>query len=269
MHTRESLISQLRKIGLNSGDLIMLHASMRAIGHVIGGPDQVHQAIMETISNNGTLMMYIACEKEYEAIGRGKLSSEEENFLLEHCPPFDPNTARARRDHGILAEFFRSWPGVKCSNHVGARVATLGKKCDFINANHPLNFGYGPGSPFEKIYQHNGKILLLGPDLDAITILHYAEHISPIENKRIEQYKVPLLKNGIRVWIDIKEYDTSEGICLWPDRFFEKILQRYFNEHSTQPKKIGNADSYLIDAKSLVDFSIPIMVEEANRISRT
>lgn len=183
MNTKDSLIIELNKLGLKAGDLVMLHASMRAIGKTLGGPDQVHQAIIETISPNGTLMMYVSCEPEYEVVGRGKFSQEEEKLLLEKCPAFDANTARARRDYGILAEFFRSWPGVKCSNNPGARIAAYGKQSHYIVSKHPLNYGYGPGSPLEKLYKNQGKVLLLGSDLDQITLLHYAEQITPIQDK--------------------------------------------------------------------------------------
>lgn len=261
MYSRNSIALQLIDLGLKPNDLVMFHSSMRAIGSVIGGPDQVHLAIMDVITHNGTLFAYIACEREYEAVGRGNLSAEEEAFILKNCPPFDPLTARARRDHGILAEFFRSWPGVQVSHNPGARIAALGAHANDILQNHPLNYGYGPGTPLQKIYQ-TCKILFLGSDLDSATILHYAEHISPIKDKRIQRYKVPLLQNGERVWVDVEEYDTSEGICPWPERFFEKIIKKYFEATSIQPKKVGNADSYLVDAKSLVDFAIPILVEE-------
>lgn len=241
-------LSQTRKLKIDKKFQpfsLMLHASMRAIGKTLGGPDQVHQAILETISPDGTLVLYIGCEPEFEAVGRGKLSQEEEKQILEKCPAFDPTISRARRDYGILAEFFRSWPGVKCSNNPGARIAAFGKQANYIVSNHPLNYGYGSGSPLAKLYENGGKILLLGSDLDQITLLHYAEHLAPIQNKRIKKFKVPLLRNNERVWIDIEEYDTSVGICEWPNRFFEKIMRSYLQKNDIHSSRIGNAESYL------------------------
>lgn len=262
MNTKESLIAKLKNLGLKPGDLVMLHASMRAIGKTLGGPDQVHQAIIETIAPDGTLMMYVGCEPEYESVGRGKLSQAEEKQILEKCPAFDPNTARARRDYGVMAEFFRSWSGVKCSSNPGARIAAYGKNADFIVSNHPLDYGYGPESPLEKLYENGGQILLLGSDLDQITLLHYAEHIAPIKNKRIVKFKVPLLKNNERIWTDIEEYDTSIGICEWPDRFFETIVKKYIEQNNILSVNVGSAPSYLIDSKHLVEFAINCFLEE-------
>ena len=263
MNTKDNLIRDLKNLGLKAGDLVMLHASMHTIGKTLGGPDQVHQAIMEIITSDGTLMMYVGCEPEYEAVGRGKLSQEEEKLILEKCPAFNSNTARARRDYGIMAEFFRSWSGVRCSENPGARIAALGKRTDYLVSNHPVNYGYGPGSPLAKLYENEGKILLLGSDLDQITLFHYAEHVAPLKDKSIKKFKVPLLKNNERVWVDIEEYDTSIGIRKWPDRFFEKIMKNYFQQNNIHPKLVGNAESYLIDARSVVDFAVKVMVQES------
>lgn len=244
----------------------MLHASMRAIGKLPGGPDQVHQAILSLIQPKGSLMMYVGCEPEYEALGRNKLSAEEEQNLLLHCPAFDPQTARARRDYGILAEFFRSWPGAICSANPGARIAAAGAQAAWLTADHPLNYGYGPGSPLAKLYENHGKLLLLGSDLDQITLLHYAEHLAPIDAKRIKRFKVPLLEKGQRSWREIEEYDTSIGIKPWPARFFAGIVEQFLKEKGLQPKKVGGADSYLLEAKALVDFALPLLVSAASQL---
>ncbi|WP_035914890.1 aminoglycoside 3-N-acetyltransferase [Legionella lansingensis] len=267
MISTNTLISQLKHLDLQSREVIMVHASMRAIGKVLGGPDQVHQAIMDAISPGGTLMMYVGCEPEYEAVGRGKFTTDEENTIYQYCPAFNSATARASRDYGILAEFFRSWPGVICSSNPGARIAALGDKASWLVANHPLNYGYGSGSPLAKLYENQGKILILESDLDQVTILHYAEHIAPIKEKRIKRFKVPLIKDGQRVWFDIEEYDTSVGIRQWPERFFATIVEKFIEEYRLQAKRIGQAKSYLLDVKSLVDFAVPIFIQAADKYS--
>lgn len=266
MNTKDTLTAQLLNLGLKANDIIMLHASMRAIGRV-ESPDSITQAIMEAIRPDGTLMMYVGCESKYEAVGRGKISASEERIILEQCPAFDPDTAIARPDYGILAECFRCSPGVTCSSNPGARMAALGAKARWLIANHSLNYGYGAESPLAKLYESGGKLLLLGSDLDQVTILHYAEHIAPIQNKRIARFKVPLLQNGSREWVDVEEYDTSIGIRRWPEQFFATILDSYLKEHHVYPEKVGKADSYLIDVKSLVDLAVQIFVKAAESYS--
>ena len=53
MLTRSSLAADLAALGLCSGDIVMVHASLRAVGEVAGGPDEVHLAIRDVITDRG------------------------------------------------------------------------------------------------------------------------------------------------------------------------------------------------------------------------
>jgi aminoglycoside 3-N-acetyltransferase len=39
MHDRIRLTNDLRSLGLAAGDSVMVHASVRAVGEIAGGPD--------------------------------------------------------------------------------------------------------------------------------------------------------------------------------------------------------------------------------------
>jgi aminoglycoside 3-N-acetyltransferase len=41
MHSRERFAADLRALGIAPGDVVMTHASVRAVGEVAGGPDQI------------------------------------------------------------------------------------------------------------------------------------------------------------------------------------------------------------------------------------
>jgi aminoglycoside 3-N-acetyltransferase len=58
MHSRQQLADDFRGLGVAAGDTIMLHASVRAVGEVAGGPDQIHLALKDALTDAGTLMMY-------------------------------------------------------------------------------------------------------------------------------------------------------------------------------------------------------------------
>jgi len=42
MYSMEELASDFRKLGIGAADTVMLHASVRAVGEVAGGPDYIH-----------------------------------------------------------------------------------------------------------------------------------------------------------------------------------------------------------------------------------
>src|SRR5919108_5093837 len=105
MHPRAQLAEDFRALGVTPGDMVMLHASVRAVGEVAGGPDQIHLALKDALTVDGTLLMYAGCPQYYDEVGRGNLTPEEEAEVLDRLPAFDPLTARSARDHGVLVEF--------------------------------------------------------------------------------------------------------------------------------------------------------------------
>lgn len=56
MHSRQQLGAELRSLGIAPGDVVMAHASVRAIGEVAGGPDEIHLALKDALAAEGTLL---------------------------------------------------------------------------------------------------------------------------------------------------------------------------------------------------------------------
>ncbi len=265
MNTRAQLVQDLRAVGVSAGDVVMVHASLRAIGEVAGGPDQVHVAIKDAITHEGTLLMYASCPRYYDEVGRGNLKPEEERDVLENLPAFDALTARSARDNGALVELFRTWPGSQVNNHV-ARFVAWGKEADYLLSEQPWDFAFGHGSALERLTELDGKILLLGSDHDQVTYLHYAEHIADFTNKRIARFKVPVLVDGQRVWRDMAEVDTSSEKAheSWPDDFFAQIVDGYLAETGNRGGLVGNARSYLMPARGLLQYALTEMERVAH-----
>jgi aminoglycoside N3'-acetyltransferase len=79
-----------------------------------------------------------------------------------------------------------------------ARPLTLrllwGKQTDYLLASQPWDYAFGADSALERLLLLDGKIVLLGSDHDAVTFLHYAEHIVDIPGKRVARYQVPVME---------------------------------------------------------------------------
>ena len=257
MHTRAGLTRDLRALGIAAGDVVMSHASLRAIGPVAGGPDEVHLAIKDAITPAGTLLMYASCPRYYDEVGRGNLTAEQETEVLEKLPPFDAELARSAQDNGALVELFRTWPGSRVNNHV-ARFVAWGKHTEFLFSEQPWDFAFGRGSALERFTELDGKILLLGSDHDAVTYLHYPEHIADFPDKRIARFKVPVLVEGNRVWRDMAEVNTSSAgaHANWPENFFARIVDGYLAESGISGGKVGNARSHLLPARDFLAYAI-------------
>jgi len=259
MYSRRQLIEDLCDLGVGPGDIVMVHASVRAVGEVAGGPDQIHLALKDAVGPDGTIMMYASCPDYYDDVGRGNLTSRQEAEVLEKLPAFDANTARAARDNGTLVEFFRTFPGALVNQHV-ARFVVRGRQAEFLISEQPWSYAFGKGSALDRLVTLNGKILLLGSDHDAVTFLHYAEHVADFADKRVVRCKVPVQVNGQRVWRDMEEFDTSAGAHVnWPARFFAKITDSYLSRSRNRGGKVGLAMCYLLAARELLEYALPIM----------
>lgn len=264
MHSRASLTSDVRRLGIGDGDVVMVHASVRAVGEVAGGPVQILLALEDAVGPSGSLLMYASCPRYYDEIGRGNLSSETEEVLRRTLPAFDPLTAPCARDNGALVEFFRTLPGTKAGRHV-TRFVARGPHADHLLSNVPWDFTYGADSTLARFTALQGKILLLGSDHDQVTFLHHAEHIVEVPGKIVATFQVPWDDGaGGVIWRQMKEFDTADvAHPAWPADLFTQIVDGYLQSTGNQGGRIGDAESYVIDAPGLLTHALSVMATRA------
>ena len=252
--TKSRLVADFRKLGVKLGDTIMLHTSVKSIGWIVGGPDVVIQALLDALGSKGTLMMIVGWEDSPYRLA--EWNEEWQQAYLKECPPFDPKTSRAYRKWSILTEYLRTWPEAHRSSNPEASCAAIGARAKWLTENHPLQYGYGPGSPLAKLCEANGEVLLLGAPFDTITLLHYAEHLAKVPNKRVVRYRMPILQHGRKVWLEIEEFDTCGNILPNAREYFDIIPREFLSAGKGRTGKVGAAQSYLFDANELVKFVV-------------
>jgi len=115
--SRSQLVKDLASLGVQQGSTLMVHAGIRSVGPVIGGVNVVVQALLDAVGPSGTLTAYVDYEPSFE-------DAEE----LE-MPVFDKRIAHAARDHGILHETMRTWPGALRSDHPDAGGGSDWRSC--------------------------------------------------------------------------------------------------------------------------------------------
>ncbi|MCA2963743.1 MAG: aminoglycoside 3-N-acetyltransferase [Acidobacteriaceae bacterium] len=241
--TRSSLLTDLVRLGLRPGGVVMVHASVRSIGPVTGGVNVVLQALLDAVGPTGTLAAYVDFEPFYEDDDTAEV------------PVFDKRIAHAARDHGILHETIRTWPGALRSDHPDAGVAAIGPLAAWITTGHPFHYGYGPGTPFARILQANAQVLLLGAPLDTITLLHYAEHEARIPGKRIRRYRRLMPTPQGPQWTGFEEFDTADPVnSELPIDVFARIAADCLTTGQASAGPVGAASSYRFPAPELVRF---------------
>lgn len=237
--TPAALAEQLRALGVEPGGLVMVHASLRAIGPVHGRADGVVDALLEAVGPSGTLLMVLGADAD---------------------EPFDATTTEVDvEDMGVLAEVFRRRAGPQVSDHPAARMAAIGKLAGPLLADSPLHHYYGPGSPLQRFVGHGGTVLRLGADIDSVTLTHWAEYQASVPNKRAVRRRYVRADTG-ELFID--SLDDSDGIAVWPHGdYFAQIMRDYLGAGHAAVGPVGACTAELLDGPHFVAFAIAWMNE--------
>ena len=103
----------------------MVHASLRAIGPVVGGAAGVVEALEQAVGSTGTLLMNLGARDAFDWVNARP--EPERVALLADAPPFDKDTTPADPDVGVLAEVFRELTGTVVNDHPDARFGARGR----------------------------------------------------------------------------------------------------------------------------------------------
>src|SRR5690625_5154908 len=247
IQTITSLKSDLKRIGIKEEMTLIVHSSLNSIGWVSGGALTLIQAIQETITNQGTLIMPshstdLSDPKDWI---NPKANKNEYEIVIKYIPAFDPQITPTY-GLGVVPELFRTLPNVKRSNHPAYSFSAWGKEKDYILNNHSLNNGLGEESPLARIYDLNGYVLLLGTEYDSNTSMHLIEHRVGVFPRTTE--KSPVIYKNKKSWETYNEREYEETNTIQIRSTFEK-------KQKVNTDMIRKAPSKLMNQKKLIDFT--------------
>jgi len=154
---KNDIITRLSELGLKSGDNIIVHSSLSSFGYVEGGASTVIDALMELLTDNGTLVM--PSFNHGEAYDNGGI--------------FDIRTTPTT--NGVIPDTFWRRPDVLRSMNPTHAFAAWGKNAERYTANHHLVDSMGEDSPVGLLWKDGGLCLLLGVDYRSNTFHHFVE----------------------------------------------------------------------------------------------
>lgn len=259
MTKREELRAALAALGVAGGDLLMVHASLRRLGlgragFGPGGAEALLDVLDEAVGPDGTLMMVLGTEYPMDWVYEHP--PEKRTALLEGAPPFDHRNAPVLSEVGWLAEAFRRRPGTVVSDNPSGRFGARGRRAAALIADQPWHDYYGPGSPLQKLCDWGGKVLRLGADPETVTVLHYAEYLAALpDKKRVRWDYVIAGPDGApeHVWIDCLD-DLNGIVHIEGEDYFARILRDYLALGRHREATVAGAGSELIDAADMVLF---------------
>jgi len=158
------LVRALRKLGVEPGDSLMLHSAFQPEHGFRGTSSEVVDAFLRVLGPDGNLLMvslpYRTSSLEY--LNKGKV--------------FD--VRRTPSEMGLMSEFFRRREGVVRSLHPTHPVLALGPRAEwFVEGHERCLHPCGPGTPFAKLLEADGKVVFFNVPFAYLTFFHYLEHM--------------------------------------------------------------------------------------------
>lgn len=252
---KEDIINSFKAMGMKRGDTLIIHTSLKSLGFVVGGPETVIRAVLEIIGNEGTIVVPTQTWKNLDP-EKGVHWLEPQKWwdiIRENWPAYDKDVTPSMA-MGKVAEMVRTWPGSRRSDHPARSFGAIGKYAEYITENHDLENIFGMGSPLHKIYELNGKVLLLGVGHNKSTSLHLAECLAEYEGKEYTEEISAVIVNGERKRVKYNTLDVD-------DEDFQQIGRDYEKAKGIKIKTIGNGKARYLDQRDYVDYATNWMEE--------
>lgn len=235
------IVAALRTAGVVAGDVLLVHSSLSAFGHIAGGAETVIAALKEAVGEKGTVLM--------PSFNRPYRILEDENVRWDYRP-YAPDELSSLKWIGTLPiEFLRAHPDAARSAHLTHSWTGFGLRArELLSAHRPDDPPASPDSPLGKALEAGGKVLHFGSSLGATTFLHFLE----------DRFDLPGLGPAL---VGVRNPDGSTRDVFIPkhlpgDReFYSKGEDaRFFREAKARGLKIGRAKLGLGELK-LMDLS--------------
>lgn len=225
----DKLVSDLLSVGVREGGTLLVHASFKSLGQIPGGVESVIRGLLSAIGPEGTLLM--------PALSYETVTLEKPVFNILSTPSCV----------GIIPEFFRLRQGTKRSMHPTHSVSALGPLSDALLSPHIQDSTpCGLNSPFNRLANFKGQILMLGCGLRPNTCMHAIEEIA----------QVPYLFNP-PVFYTLFDAHGQKTEKAYKPHNFTNILQRYdrvdsiLDDPDLRTGEVLNAKIHLIEADAL------------------
>jgi aminoglycoside 3-N-acetyltransferase len=227
----EDIKFSLELMGIAKGDVVIVHSSLSSMGYVTGGADAVIDALLETVGDEGTIVM-------------STLTGWFKHFDVDSSPSAV----------GKISEVFRKRKNAYRSLHPVHSVAAIGKRAQYITEDHNnCETGCGPGTPYYKIKELNGKIMLLGVDLDRNTIMHcLEEEINALYLKTLDILAPTYIDNYKQKKFTLKKFPPGH-------RDFIRMTPELRKKDALIEGKIGNAIVKVIEMEKLFSVGLELL----------
>jgi aminoglycoside 3-N-acetyltransferase len=222
-----------RDAGVEKGDVVFVHSSLKGLGYIEHGAKDVVEALKSVVTSEGTLVFptFTIEDSMYNTL-------KNPDFI------FDPKTTPSTV--GAITNYFHNSEGTYRSIHPTHSVSAWGKHARYITQEHyETGSNFGKGTPFGKMLELNGKIMGIGISYGPVTIYHAYEDLDlskfpgvylpqPLSTRiRLEDKKLI----NCNIFCHTPEYHKSR-IDKTPE--IESFFAKEFEKNISHKSKIGD-----------------------------
>lgn len=251
--TTDGVVADLRELGVDAGDTVLVHASQSAIGWLPGGTPAAVDGLLGAVTASGTLAMPTHSTQLSDPVHweNPPVPDDWVETIRREAPPYRPELTPTR-GMGAIPDCFRDYPGAVRSRHPTTSFAAWGADADRVVADHAYDSPLGEESPLARLYDLDASVLRIG--VDANTSLHLAEYRADYD-EAWETNGAPVLEDGERRWVTFEEPASEDD--------FREIEAAFEREGGGEVRRgrVGDAVSTLCRMRPLVDFATERMAE--------
>ena len=236
--TEADIARGLRELGLQSGDTVLVHSSMKSFGHVEGGPEAVIGALRETVGARGCVVVPTLT-----------LGSNE-------CPVvFDVRSSPSAS--GLITNVLRAMPEARRSHHPTSSAAAIGWAAKEITSHHD-DTPCGLTSPYGQVYLRGGYCLFMGAPWTSNTMFHVAEEIASAPYLRMAEFRDAILvdEEGVQHTVSFRRYNCYQSGVR---RDLAGMGARYEAQGVVRQTQIGSSACRLVAAREVIDLTVGLL----------
>ncbi len=238
MITQQQITDGFHRLGVQSGEILLVHSSLKSFGQVAGGADAVIDGLLDALGPEGTLLAPTLT-------GHEKLSPE-------NPPHVDLRTAPCWV--GIIPETLRQRPEAVRSTHPTHSCAAIGARAEELTRDHHASpTPCGVTSPYYRVAEAGGRIAMAGCPLDTCTTFHTIEELAnvPYHLQPEVAYGTCIDRHGNRVDTPCLLH-SYEG----PERNFPVVEPLLLENGQMHNGHVGASTIHLLDAMGLIETAL-------------
>jgi aminoglycoside 3-N-acetyltransferase len=227
----------LKNIGLKKNDIVFVHSDLTNLSfkkNFFETCEELYKSIIYIIGSESSLLVPTFT---YQNFNDKKIFNKKLTFS----------------ETGLFPEFIRLKKNSQRTNHPLYSISGVGKNLDLIFKNINRN-STGKGSPFERMYKFDVKILHIDIKLvHACTFLHFVEEQMNVPYRYSKYYDYQIIDDNKKKILDFENYVRMTEFYKFPKQ--SSYVQRDLIKNKViKLNKIEKSFFSLVSSKKLYDF---------------